>query len=134
LIVVDASLMTAWLLNEPALMADADISEILADRLVFVPSHWPMEVSNALRTSLRSGRLGPSDFNAIVDRLDHFRIWVEPSMHLDEILPLAQFAADHGLTAYDAAYVQLAVSRRLASLDKAMRRTAIGLGAIVVPA
>lgn len=128
--------MTAWLLNESALIADADITEILADRLIFVPSHWPIEVSNALRTSLRSGRLGPADFNAIVDRLDRFRISVEPSMHLDEIMPLAQFAADHGLTTCDAAYVQLAVSRRflLASLDQAMRRAAIGLGAVVVPA
>lgn len=128
--------MVAWLLNETALIAHADMDDILADRPVVVPSHWPIEVSNALRTNLRTGRLGPYDFNTIVGRLDRFRISVEPSTAIDDILPLAQFAADHSLTSYDAAYVQLAVSRKfvLATLDQAMRSAAIRLGAIVVPA
>jgi predicted nucleic acid-binding protein len=134
LIVVDASLMTAWLLNEPV-PAPLDIYDTLSDRLVVVPPHWPIEVSNALRTSLRIGRLGPIEFHDILNKLDLLQIEVEPSFHLDEIIPLAQFASDHQLTAYDAAYVQLALDRRfaLATLDNAMRRAAINLGIAVLP-
>jgi predicted nucleic acid-binding protein len=135
LIVVDASLMTAWLLNESALTQGFDIDEILADSPVIVPSHWPIEVSNALRTNVRSGRLGPTDFHAIVDQIGSMTIRVEPSIDLDDIIPLAQFAAAHDLTAYDAAYVQLALDNgfMLATLDKAMRRAATKLGVRVVP-
>jgi predicted nucleic acid-binding protein len=135
LIVVDASLMTAWLLNEPALTAGFDINEILSDNRVAVPSHWPVEISNALRTHLTGGRLGPADFHAIVERLDLLNVRVEPSIDLDEIISLAQFAAAHDVTVYDAAYVQLALSRRcaLATLDNAMRRVAAKLGVSLLP-
>jgi predicted nucleic acid-binding protein len=134
LIVLDASLMTAWLLNEPA-PAVQGIYGILADRPVVVPPHWPLEVSNAMRTSLRIGRVGPTEFHAILDRLDLLQIEVAPSLHLDDIIPLAQFASDHQLTAYDAACVQLALDRRfaLATLDSAMRRAATKLGIELLP-
>ena len=134
MIVLDASLMTAWLLNEPAPAAQG-IYDILADRPVVVPRHWPIEVSNALRTSLRIGRIGPTEFHDILNRLDLLQIEVEPSLHLDEIIPLAQFASDHELTAYDAAYVQLALGRRfaLATLDNAMRACRHRLGIAVLP-
>jgi predicted nucleic acid-binding protein len=135
LIVVDASLMTAWLLNEPALTAGFDANEIFSDSRVSVPSHWPIEISNALRTNLTGGRLGPVDFHAIVERLDLLNVRVEPAIELDEIISLAQFAAAHDLTAYDAAYIQLALSRRcaLATLDNAMRRVATKLGVNLLP-
>jgi predicted nucleic acid-binding protein len=135
LIVVDASLMTAWLLNEPTLTSRFDIHEILADKPVVVPSHWPIEIGNALCTNLRGGRLGPRDFHMIVDRLDLLEIHVEPSIEFDDVISLAQFAAAQELTAYDAAYVQLAQERRftLATLDKAMRRAADRLGVSLLP-
>jgi predicted nucleic acid-binding protein len=134
LIVVDASLTTAWLLNEPA-PATLNIYDVLSDSRVVVPPHWPIEVSNALRTSLRLGRLGPIEFHDILSKLDLLQIEVEPSFHVDEIVPLAQFAFDHELTAYDAAYVQLALGRRfaLAKLDNAMRRAATALGIVLLP-
>jgi predicted nucleic acid-binding protein len=135
LIVVDASLMMAWLLNEPALTTGFDVNEILSDSQVSVPSHWPIEISNALRTNLMGGRLGPVDFHAIVERLDLINVRVEPSIELDEIISLAQLAAAHNLTTYDAAYIQLALSRRcaLATLDNAMRRVATKLGVNLLP-
>ena len=81
------------------------------------------------------GRLGPVDFHAIVERLDLINVRVEPSIELDEIISLAQFAAAHDLTTYDAAYIQLALSRRcaLATLDNAMRRVATRLGVNLLP-
>ena len=63
-------------------------------------------------------------------------IRVEPPIHLDEIGPLSQFSVAHNLTAYDAAYVQLALQLQatLATRDKAMRAAAARLGIALLPA
>jgi predicted nucleic acid-binding protein len=46
-----------------------------------------------------------------------------------------QFAVTHGLTSYDAVYVQLAIQHEatLATLDKAMRRAATRLNIPLLP-
>ena len=54
---------------------------------------------------------------------------VEPPTALDRLTSLIEFAADQGLTLYDAAYVDLSVTKSsaLATLDKAMQRAAARL-------
>ncbi len=71
-----------------------------------------------------------------MERLDAVTIHVEPAIDLDEIGPLAQFAVTHNLTAYDAAYVQLASQHQaaLATLDRAMRTAAATLNIPLLPA
>ena len=70
-----------------------------------------------------------------MDQFDLLDIRVESPIDLDEISPLAQFATTHDLTAYDAAYVQLALQRRatLATLDRAMRNAAKRLDIGLLP-
>src|SRR5262245_62136706 len=101
--------MTAWLLGEPQFATAARLESDLHDMPVIVPSHWPIEISNTLRTHLRAGRLSIDDFHSIMERLDLISVHVESPIHLDEIGPLAEFAVTHNLTTYDAAYVQLAL-------------------------
>ena len=54
------------------------------------------------------------------------KIDVEPPIEIDEITSLAIYARTHGLTVYDASYLQLAAQRGaiLATLDNAMRAAA----------
>jgi predicted nucleic acid-binding protein len=127
--------MAAWLVGEPATTVDFDIDEILGDRVFAVPSHWPIEIGNVLRTNLQNGRLRIDDFREILDRLDLLDIRIEPPLDIGDIGPLAQFAMIYELTAYDAAYVQLALHRRmtLGTLDKAMRRAAVKLNIALLP-
>jgi predicted nucleic acid-binding protein len=136
LIVLDASLMIEWLVGRAGPPVAQEAYEALPELLVWVPSHWPLEVSNALRSDIRSGKLTVHDFHAIMDRFDLFDIKVERPIELDEIGPLAEFAVTHRLTAYDAGYVQLALRRKaiLATLDDAMRAAAQRLDIPLLPA
>jgi predicted nucleic acid-binding protein len=135
LIVLDASLVIAWLVADELPWIESGVYESLPDNTCLVPSHWPLEVSNALRSSIRAGRLGLEDAHAIMDRLDLLMIDVQAPLGLDEIFPLAQFALTHQITAYDAAYLQLAFQRRvpLATLDLAMRAAASRLNLPLLP-
>jgi predicted nucleic acid-binding protein len=135
LIVLDASLISAWLLGEPSVAADTALDTYLQDIPIAVPSHWPVEVSNVLRTHLQAGRLSIVDFHGIIDRLDLLTVRIQPAIDLDEIGPLAQFATAHELTAYDASYVQLALQNGapLATLDRAMRAAATRLNIVLLP-
>lgn len=135
MIVLDASLMAAWLFGErpsPAL----HVYNALPDVPIVVPAHWPIEISNALRTNLRAGRISVEHFQLILNELDRLLIGVEPAIDIDAIIPLAHFAEIHGLTAYDAAYLQLAMQRQaiLATLDETMRSAARALNVAVLPA
>jgi len=135
LIVLDASMISAWLLGESSVAGDTHLDTILHDNPLEVPSHWPIEISNVLRTQRREGRLSIADFHLIMDRLDRLTVHVHPAIDLDEIGPLAQFAVSHELTAYDASYVQLALHNGapLATLDHAMRRAAAALNIALLP-
>jgi predicted nucleic acid-binding protein len=136
LIVVDAPVVVAWLLDENVSEAPASIFDTLADEIVAVPCHWPLEIGNALRSQLKTGRLTAHDFLKVMEDLDMLHVRVEPPLHPDEIGPLVKFSVDNALTAYDAAYVQLALRQHaiLLTLDKNMRSAAQTLNIPVLPA
>jgi predicted nucleic acid-binding protein len=135
LIVIDASVMIAWLINEPHLALSEDIYQLLAEEPIRVPAHWPVEVGNALSVNMRRGRITPDRLSAITGRLAHLDIVVEPAGTPDTIVPLIRFAADNGLTCYDAAYVLLARNAEgaLATVDTDMRRAAQRLAIPLLP-
>jgi predicted nucleic acid-binding protein len=136
LIVLDASLVIAWLVTEQLPAGDTDVYNDLPDNVLVVPSHWPLEISNALRSRIVGKRLSVVDFHDIMERFDLLNVEVQSPLELDEIGPLARFAVTHELTTYDAAYVQLALQRRvpLATLDHAMRTAATKLNIPLLPA
>jgi predicted nucleic acid-binding protein len=136
LIVLDASVMVAWLLGEPSIARGTELDISLRDEPVIVPSHWPIEISNVLRTHLKAGRLSITDFHSVIDRIELMTIRVEPSVDPDDIRSITLFAVTNELTAYDAAYVQLAAHHglKLATLDRAMRAAAAKLNIALLPA
>ena len=135
MIVLDASLLMAWLVTEELPSADTGIYETFPHSVLLVPSHWPIEVSNALRSRMRAGQLSVAGFQTIIERFDLLTIDVQQPLELDEVMPLAHFALSHNLTSYDAAYVQLALGRNapLATLDRAMRTAAAKLNIPLLP-
>jgi predicted nucleic acid-binding protein len=136
LIVLDASLMIARLLSESHGGLDADLYDLIDASQVMVPSHWPAEISNGLWTNIRRGRVAVSDIEAIAASLSTFELTVSPTIALHEVGALTQFAVEHGLTSYDAAYVRIALeqSATLATLDRAMRAAAQRLNIPLLPA
>ena len=135
MLVVDASATVAMLLEETEQVVSPDTFDILTEKELIVPSHWPAEVGNALLVNVRRGRLSPDRLSAIVERLNIFRFQVQQPPQPDEIVDRLKGALTNGLTYYDALYVQLAVEQRatLFSLDRQMRRVAQGIGINVLP-
>ena len=135
MLVVDASATVAMLLEETEQVVSPDTFDILTEKELIVPSHWPAEVGNALLVNVRRGRLSPDRLSAIVERLNIFRFQVQQPPQPDEIVDRLKGALTNGLTYYDALYVQLAVEQRatLFSLDRQMRRVAKAIGINVLP-
>ena len=136
MIVADASLMAAWLLNETDVVVGEDVYNMLAEDTLLVPAHWPVEISSALAVNLRRGRIAAELLDVIEERLKKFVIVVKPPVMPAEIAALVRFASAQRLTAYDACYVQLAWQNRatLATLDRDMRAAADRLSINVFPA
>jgi predicted nucleic acid-binding protein len=128
--------MVEWLVGATGRSAFPGIYQALSDVPVLVPIHWALEISNALRGDLRSGRLSAEDFNDILTRFDNVDFRIQAPIDFDEIGPLARFAVAHDLTTYDATYVQVALLQgaTLATLDNAKRRAATTLNIPLLPA
>jgi predicted nucleic acid-binding protein len=127
LIVLDASVAVSWLLAEgPTPRLDS----VLAAHDIIVPSHWTVEVGHGIFKALRRKAIAQEHLSGIASDLEVLSISVQPPIDIASVLPLLKFAREHGLTMYDAVYVQLALNRtaELATLDNAMRKSAARLG------
>lgn len=118
--VLDCSMTMAWVFSDEANEFTETLRESLLKESAVVPVLWPIEVGNVLLVATRRGRIRREDWIQIRENLDALPIDVDPDsyMHvLDRALPVAD---DHGLSVYDAMYLELALRRGLplATLDK----------------
>ncbi len=136
MIVLDASLIIAHVLGENTIAVHSSIFDTLKGDRVTVPAHWSAEVASALTNNARRGRLSQADITLILKQIALFDIEFAEPLPVEELSNLTAFAIDQQLTAYDAAYVMLAVrlGAKLATLDNAMRRAAGGFHIDVLPA
>ena len=105
LFVLDASVAVAWLLGEET-ASRADLALVrLEDDEALVPNLWHLELRNGLLVAVRRGRFpadGPAErLNALYDL--PIRTDMEPDMDIAFAL-----AEKHGLSFYDAIYLELA--------------------------
>lgn len=135
MIVVDASVMVAWLMNEPHMSLNDDIYDLLATERIIVPAHWPAEISNAMVVNIRRGRLSLDDQSAMLRRIATLDLDVQPHADSAAIDRTVRFAIQEGLTAYDAVYVMLArdTGSSLATVDREMRTSARRLDVALLP-
>jgi predicted nucleic acid-binding protein len=129
-LVVDASVSLAWALaDEISDYADAVLAVVETDGLR-VPQIWPYEVANGIALAYIRKRITPADEQFFLDEMARLAIEMDAGEALTTIRDGAAAAGRFGLTAYDAAYVELAAKRglRLATLDGAMRKAAVAAG------
>ena len=118
--VVDASVSAAWFLPDEATPYTEAALQATAERAVWVPSLWLLEVGNLLLSAQRRRRIDEVKRRELVAVAQALRLHVDREpvamSSLDEL------AALHGLSAYDAAYLELALRRKLplATLDEAL--------------
>jgi predicted nucleic acid-binding protein len=126
-LVVDASVALAWALpDESSAYADAVLAVVEQEGLR-VPELWAREIANGLAVAYLRKRITSADERAFLAALSHLVIDVaQASAALTVIRDGTAAAIRYGLTAYDAAYVDLASREKLilATLDTAMRKAA----------
>lgn len=133
-LVMDASIALAWSFDdEDSSTAERVISTVLEEGAV-VPEIWRFEVANALVTSLRRGRVTEGDLPRLTELLGTLPVAVSGTSWSDLFGPVSAFARTHGLSAYDAAYLHLAMREALplATLDARLQSVARSLGCAVV--
>ena len=126
--VLDSSVALSWCFEDEVTEATLRIRERLSTERAVVPSLWLLEVAHVLLLGARRGRLTAEAAAEFADLLVGLPIdVVEPER---DIADLMQLAAEHRLTAYDAAYLQVAAARRLplATLDATLAEAARSAG------
>ena len=85
-----------------------------------VPSIWSLEVANALLVGQRRGRLEPPNATAFIALVEGMPIRSDEQTGARALHDIRALAEQHGLTAYDAAYLELAMRLHapLASRDR----------------
>ena len=119
--VVDASVTAAWFLPDEATSTTEDALQATITHDVWVPALWSFETVNLLLGAERRKRISRDKRVELIAAAAALRIRVDREPVTLE--RLATLAAGHALTAYDAAYLELALRRALplASKDKALR-------------
>ena len=126
--VLDASTVIAWAIEDERQGRAVDVLiRLRTGDEARVPALWWFEVRNALVVNERRGRLSEADTATLLRELARLPVGIDRAPDETGILALARH---HRLTAYDAAYLELArrASLPLASLDKALRRAASASG------
>ena len=118
--VVDSSVSAAWFLPDEATPFTEAALQATATTEVWVPALWLLETDNLLLSAQRRRRIGDAKRRELVAAVGALRLSVDrepvPIVELDAI------AAHFRLSAYDAAYLELALRRALplATLDGAL--------------
>ena len=119
-LVVDASVVFGWLLGESGVAKRAErVMVALETTKMLVPAIWQSEIANVLLVKERQKRIDPAFVRRCLRALEALEIEVDvvaATSSLDRVLPLAR---KHQLTAYDGAYLELALREGvpLASFD-----------------
>lgn len=121
-LVVDASMTMAWIFEDERNPVADQAWSLVEERGAEVPSLWPLEVANALRTAVRRGRCDEGFVDRSLTGLGALPIAVDPQTAARAWNDIRELSRAEGLTIYDAAYLELAIRRNavLASADRAL--------------
>ena len=122
-LVLDNSIVLSWgLADEDDALANRAM-KLTIDHGAVVPGIWWYELRNALVVNERRGRIDTKGVRATLADLGEMRIALDTD-HDDRVV--LDLARRHGLSVYDAAYLEVVLRHRLpiASLDLRLRQAA----------
>lgn len=112
--VVDASIAVSWVHPAQANDAtDALLESVYAGSVVEAPALWPLEVANALVVLVRRGKLEEEDRQRALAAIAKLSVKLDHEMSSLALSTLSSLASKHGLSVYDAAYLELAQRKKL---------------------
>ena len=131
--VLDNSIVMAWSFeDEIDEYADA-VLDRLATTSAVVPALWPLEVANALLMGERRKRSTEAETIKWTGLLASLPIIFDEETNAHAWGDTLSLARGHNLTAYDAAYLELAIRRGLpmATIDRKLRIAAEAVGVAI---
>lgn len=132
-VVLDTSAALALSLPDERHEVSEDLGRSIHDCTLIVPRLWHYEIANALLDSLRRGRIQEEELPPILAALRQLNArTLDGSLDIAQLLALARTA---GISAYDASYLEIAVSRgtALATLDKKLRNADKAANVTLIP-
>jgi predicted nucleic acid-binding protein len=125
-VVVDASAALALCFpDETSEYADR-VLVALEGYTILVPAIWSLELANAVLVGERKKRLNQSEITSFTTLLESLSIVQDALPISDNIRGVLSLARTHGLSAYDASYLELSIrcGAPLATLDGNLRKAA----------
>jgi predicted nucleic acid-binding protein len=125
-LVIDSSMTLAWYFEDERTAASIAVLNQVAEEGAIVPALWRLEVLNGLQVAVRRGRIDIAYRDASLTDLQSLVIAIDPGTNRHAWSATLRLCDRFGLTPYDAAYLELALRRRLplATLDSELVRAA----------
>jgi predicted nucleic acid-binding protein len=133
--VLDCSVAVSWLFDdEQDSGADALQAQVL-DQGALVPGLWLLEITNVLLQAERRKRIDAAGVDERLDLFQKLPVEIDSPIPAASLLAITTLARRHGLTSYDATYLELAIRMGLplATLDKPLRKAAAAEGVKFLP-
>ena len=121
-VVVDCSVTMAWFFEGEVTPYTEAVLDAVSASAGAAPALWALEVSNALASVLRKKSFAAERLGEVHAKLQRLHWELEPLDLARSLGPILGLAQKHGLTSYDATYLEMAKRRELplATLDKAL--------------
>ncbi len=136
-LVLDCSVALAWFFQDEANPYADGVARSLGNWQAVVPAIWPLEVANALVMGERRGRSTEQQAAGFLAVLQALPIRIDDAGAAAAWTATLALARRLGLSAYDAAYLELAVRSggQLATGDRSLAKAAeaTGVGLFEVP-
>ena len=125
-LVLDASIAMSWCFPDEENPYARTVLRKLREGEAVVPSIWPLEIANALVVSERRGRLKFGEDSEFLTLVQGLEIEIDAQTSAQAFGETLSLARRHALSAYDAAFLELALREGLplATLDSALRKAA----------
>jgi predicted nucleic acid-binding protein len=130
-IVLDASTTLSWCFpDEQAPSSIAVLDRLQRGDSALVPASWCLEVVNSLLAGERRGRITQKQTDAFLASIQALGPTLDHTSLEQVVGPVQQLSRRHGLSPYDALYIESALRTRspLASLDQFQLEAAKVLG------
>ncbi len=126
--VIDASVTMPWFFADEATPFTESLLDALSAQVLWAPALWVLECTNVLQSAQRRRRIDVNRRAEIAGELSALPVRLDAET--PDFVSLDRLAAAHGLSAYDAAYLELALRRSLVlvSLDVQLIAAAKSLG------
>jgi len=128
--VLDCSIVLAWYFVDEANSYADSVASSLTNATAVVPTLFHLEVANALVVGERRKRGTEAQAATFLKRIASLPIVVDDETVARAWSDTIALARTHGLSSYDAAYLELAMreSIELATLDAPLRVAALAVG------